>query len=1060
MDVPRSPFHRPEPIPHLSIPPSSPSSQARSSPARLRRFAPPRTPLAKVNPSFYDRAATQIETTAFGRVWDFVDFILNALFVGVYVVNTYYKDSPALPSCLLRTDVALAGAILTEFVPRFYFITSSNSSLSRGVWTRWYPLILTLLATLPVFYGAWMNPEGTNFFESGYWVFFFPCRFMRLYVCFRALVNANTFVSPEQNQIILIAGSLLGILMTVTAFVQLVENYQLVDTSVAFLDVFYFVSITAANGLSTDIVPDDTFSRLVILYVMIVGYTYIPKALAEFLSLVRRKSRYVHSYKPKQGISHVLVVGQFDVESLKTFLREFYCEDHGPKTLNVKVVILNPVEPDQLLISTVLKDPLYVRRVQYIRGSSISFHDLHKAHADKARACFVLSSVYGSRVGVGEVVATAWTAMDPSVADAQTLMRAMAMKKFNPHLPLHIQVLLPSNKIHFRGIADQIICIDEFKMGILAQNCVAPGFATLINDLTTSIPENSVATFEKNMRQLEGVGIGKRTKLPAWLKEYIDGAQNEIYPVRLSSSYTNVTFSEAAWRIYRTHDAVMFAIRHSESLDLADAAPRNASVHTNTGALTITNPLGYKLQAGDVVYVICRSAALASKIGEKCPTQISGDSHFAEAGLIHGRQQSLMTALEAVRQELLHPPPKASTSQNILEDRGRSDEPRVSFGGATMLAAVSSEPATYLLLKNHLVICALSTTFPKNISFLIAAFRQRQPATPIAILCESEPNSEIQAAFEKYGRVQVIRGSGKSREDLLRARIPHAARVVVLANQDIVYSERWADASTVLCILNIDSLGQEHSVEVTHTSDGRSIDLQEPFRSGVTSSSETFTMAEFIHIDNSKLVGAGADYYARAEIYGQSILPAFVAGHVFSQGTMLNGLLTQTYFNPFVADVLRSLLFPGFDGHPDPLADSPESNGTPPSEPVHLQSAEEHRAFPSYTGPSARQDSYHHFSFSEMPFSKPAEKETQQFLKHGWIQRKRLPLHLLHAPYARVVEYVLRCGGIPIGLYRTATAEDTESGREIKYVLCHPRSTLITRPDDWVYLFARESFNW
>ena len=61
-------------------------------------------------------------------------------------------------------------------------------------------------------------------------------------------------------------------------------------------------------------------------YVMIVGAIFIPTNLAELLALIRNQSQYEKPYKMLPDHSHVVCIGNFEVTSLRDFLREFFCE--------------------------------------------------------------------------------------------------------------------------------------------------------------------------------------------------------------------------------------------------------------------------------------------------------------------------------------------------------------------------------------------------------------------------------------------------------------------------------------------------------------------------------------------------------------------------------------------------------------------------------------------------------------------------------------------------------------------------------------------------------------
>lgn len=75
---------------------------------------------------------------------------------------------------------------------------------------------------------------------------------------------------------------------------------------------------------------------------------YIPSNLSELLALMREKSKYANPYsagyiKKSRDKSvtwefqHVIVSGNIsDKSALRGFLREFFCEDHGPQTMCTK----------------------------------------------------------------------------------------------------------------------------------------------------------------------------------------------------------------------------------------------------------------------------------------------------------------------------------------------------------------------------------------------------------------------------------------------------------------------------------------------------------------------------------------------------------------------------------------------------------------------------------------------------------------------------------------------------------------------------------------------------
>jgi hypothetical protein len=92
-------------------------------------------------------------------------------------------------------------------------------------------------------------------------------------------------------------------------------------------------------------------------YVMITGIVFLPPALSELIRLIQQKSKYDHSYRPTINRDHVVVVGELEVNAVRDFLREFFCEDHGPATMMTRVVLMSPDEPKEDL-KALLTDPL------------------------------------------------------------------------------------------------------------------------------------------------------------------------------------------------------------------------------------------------------------------------------------------------------------------------------------------------------------------------------------------------------------------------------------------------------------------------------------------------------------------------------------------------------------------------------------------------------------------------------------------------------------------------------------------------------------------------------
>ena len=98
------------------------------------------------------------------------------------------------------------------------------------------------------------------------------------------------------------------------------------------------------------------------------------------------------------------------------------------------------------------------------QGSCLKDGDLIRARMAEAEACFILA---------------ARNYADKTAADEHTILRSWAVKDFAPNIPQYVQIFRPENKLHVK-FAEHVVCEDEFKYALLANNCTCPGASTLV----------------------------------------------------------------------------------------------------------------------------------------------------------------------------------------------------------------------------------------------------------------------------------------------------------------------------------------------------------------------------------------------------------------------------------------------------------------------------------------------------------------------------------------------------------------------------------------------------
>ena len=114
-----------------------------------------------------------------------------------------------------------------------------------------------------------------------------------------------------------------------------------------------------------------------------------------------------------------------------------------------------------------------------------------------------------------------------------------------------LQLLKPDNKDLFStsvnfGPVDQIICVDELKLYLLAKTSICPGINTIVATLITS-----------NKPSIQG-------NVTSWVYDYLNGLQNEIYRIPFEGDkYAGLSFSTVATQIYKEFNLILIALEVS-----------------------------------------------------------------------------------------------------------------------------------------------------------------------------------------------------------------------------------------------------------------------------------------------------------------------------------------------------------------------------------------------------------------------------------------------------------------------------------------------------------------
>ncbi|XP_070532192.1 potassium channel subfamily T member 2-like isoform X29 [Ptychodera flava] len=349
----------------------------------------------------------------------------------------------------------------------------------------------------------------------------------------RALQKIQTAFS---QQVIILCSMLLCLIFTSICGVEHLERAAPgVDGKMNFFQASYFVIVTFSTVGYGDIQVNVWPSQLFVAIMIIAALVVIPIQLEQLAFYLLERQKQGASYSKHRAASekHVVVCATcIQADLIMDFLNEFYAHPH---LQDYFVVLLSPVELDNTM-RLLLQIPIWSQRVIYVQGSALRDQDLQRVRMDDAEACFILSPR---------------NVMDRHEADQQTILRTWAVKDFSPNLPIFVQILKPENMFHVK-FADHVVCEDEFKYALLANNCLTPGTSTFVTLLIHTL------------RGHEGSDSDSQ-----WMRMYGRSSGNEVYHITLGDSkffgeFENKSFIYASFHAHKKYGVALVGVKKDE----------------------------------------------------------------------------------------------------------------------------------------------------------------------------------------------------------------------------------------------------------------------------------------------------------------------------------------------------------------------------------------------------------------------------------------------------------------------------------------------------------------
>ncbi|CAM9143608.1 unnamed protein product [Chrysoparadoxa australica] len=361
-------------------------------------------------------------------------------------------------------------------------------------------------------------------------------RFLRLIKAFRVLRFHRMWLFNAQSPVAVQAGllglKLFGLVFITTALIFATQELGEVFDTEPFSnpidhwhDSLYYTVVTLSTVGYGDISPATAGSRMFILCVITFSFLYVPYEVGQLLDALASRPKNKEAYKYVGSKLHVIIAKSgddgFSAKGLSRLLSEVLYERKGTPS-DLMIVVMANVEPSEE-INELLKQPIYKLRVSYFRGSPGEAEDLADVRAEYADCIFLFpSSRCLGTPGLPTLCAIGLQRFLDRTPKSRELYEAV--EDMSQGVPGKAVVVVPelANKVLLKdeGI-DTVICMEEFKLAVLAFSSLYPSFMPFVVNTIRSVSSSERASM--------------RRKYPGkWSSDYLDGTTYSIRAVTIN----------------------------------------------------------------------------------------------------------------------------------------------------------------------------------------------------------------------------------------------------------------------------------------------------------------------------------------------------------------------------------------------------------------------------------------------------------------------------------------------------------------------------------------------
>ena len=388
-----------------------------------------------------------------------------------------------------------------------------------------------------------------------------------------------------------------------------------------------------------------------------------------------------------------------------------------------------------------MKTKLFGQRVIYLEGQSMHPADLARASADQAQCVVVLSAKQRE---------------DPVLEDYRNIMRGYSVKEYATSLGklsmrVCLQLIKPEHKdiynLGFNMYNDQVVCIEELKLQLLAKSCVCPGIITIMSSLITSSIPPSEETEEN------------------WVDTFLQGMQNELYRIPLRGDiFGGYNYMDICVVMYSEIKVIMIGIE--------------ATIRRDQKRVFL-NPIDYVLTHEDhYAYIVNKQFPDMDLVNNiKMDKFIKNRREKQEMGRVKGvKKRELGVGVKKNFYSIFRKTRKEQENEEEAKRNNYYIEKR-----PVDQTKIRIDSAYERRIENHVIVCGGISV---GINSFVTSLRPRilGDCRPAIIFLTTEPfKTQLWQTINTFEGIYYLKGSPLNPADLERASINKASAVVILS---------------------------------------------------------------------------------------------------------------------------------------------------------------------------------------------------------------------------------------------------------------------------------------